>query len=560
MSRGGDAGAMRGAAVLGAMLLSSMALAIAAVGDAHTCNVGGFTTTCGPCVEGEEHFHSTPSGSCTTHATAAFPFPYGDFGAIAIVAIVVVGIVLVAIVYALFRGARAAARYGARRLDERQRATPPPAAGRVEGALPWWLPWVLAGAVLLLLGGTRVEAGVAIALAMLAWLVADSWPNLLAWLQGQRDGPRLRYAPRSLVVGAGAFTFLLLFDSPLEVGGALLLGALASLAAFAAVARWPGLLAPPGVPSTALAPTPAATSHGPSPAPPTSGGIEVPRPGARFLGKYDIERELGRGAFGSTWLARHERLQRPAVIKQLHPEWSIIPEARARFEREARILATLDHPRVTRVYDVESAGGVWYIVMEYVDGGSLEERLARGPLPRGEAVDLMLEVLDGLAYIHKRGVLHRDLKPSNILLARGGGAKIADFGVARSGDPGASKLTMGGSSPPGTPMFMAPEQVRGAAGDERSDLYAAAVTAYAALTGEFYLGEEPTDAFELRQAVLERPPALPAKGLSTGLNAWLAKGLAKRPEDRFRNADDMATALRKASAGTRTSPTKARRS
>ncbi|HEV8361318.1 MAG TPA: serine/threonine-protein kinase, partial [Candidatus Thermoplasmatota archaeon] len=323
--------------------------------------------------------------------------------------------------------------------------------------------------------------------------------------------------------------------------GAVVVGSVAALAAYALVARRPGLLAAPQ-PAAAPAPSPAS----PAPAP---GSASVPVPGDVFLGKYMVERELGRGAFGAAWLARHLRLERPAVIKQLHPEWSSLPEARARFEREARILAALDHPRVTRIYDVEGAAGAWYLVMEYVDGGSLEQRLEGGPLPKGEAVRIMAQVLDGLAYIHGQGVLHRDLKPSNILLTRAGEAKIADFGVARSSDSRSAGLTVSGSSPPGTPLYMAPEQVRGQPGDARSDLYAAAVTFYAMAAGRFYLGAMPSDDLELRRAVAERPPALPLEGLGAGLNAWLAKGLAKAPDARFATAEEMADALRRAARG-----------
>ncbi|HEV8360252.1 MAG TPA: serine/threonine-protein kinase [Candidatus Thermoplasmatota archaeon] len=277
----------------------------------------------------------------------------------------------------------------------------------------------------------------------------------------------------------------------------------------------------------------------------------APAPGQRFLDKYDVGREIGRGAFGSTWLATHTALGRKVVIKQLHPEWNAVPEARARFEREARILAALDHPRVTRIYDVERVAGSWYIVMEHVDGGSLEERLAKGPLPKPGATRITAQVLEGLAYIHRQGVLHRDLKPSNILLTSKGDVKIADFGVARSTSAAATRLTHAGSGAPGTLLYMAPEQVRGEPGDERSDLYSAAVIHHQLLTGQWYLGESALDPLTLSNAVAEKPPKLPVPRLGSKLNAWLARGLAKQPEQRYRDAAEMAKALRAASAGTR---------
>lgn len=286
------------------------------------------------------------------------------------------------------------------------------------------------------------------------------------------------------------------------------------------------------------------------PAPAAAKSETPPSPGVLFLGKYQVERELGRGAFGTTWLAVHKDLHRKVVIKQLHPEWSLVEEARVRFQREARILASLDHPRVTRIYDVEHVGHAWYLVMEFVEGGSLEEFMAGGALPPRDAAQVVLGVLDGLGYIHQRGILHRDLKPSNILLSSALEPKIADFGVARSGDLRTTRLTISGS-PPGTPLYMAPEQVRGEPGDARSDLYAVAATFYRAVTGQSYLGDvSQTDELSLRQAIAEKRPKLPLKSLSPALNMWLARGLAKRPEDRFQSAREMADALREALQGT----------
>lgn len=271
-----------------------------------------------------------------------------------------------------------------------------------------------------------------------------------------------------------------------------------------------------------------------------------PSPGAVFLGKYDVERALGSGAFATAWLANHRGLERRIVIKQLHPAWLAVPEVRQRFEREARILAQLDHPGITGIYDIEQAGGLSYMVMEYVDGGSLEDRLQTGPLSLREAGPLMLDVLEGLDYIHARGVLHRDLKPSNILLTRAGRAKIADFGIARQAGVATTSLTLAGT--PGTPQYMAPEQLEGHPGDARSDLYAAAATFYQALTGKAYFGEVPEDLAGLRRRVLEAPPAA-VPGWSSGLNGWFAKALAKQPPQRYQRAPEMAADLRRVLQG-----------
>lgn len=275
----------------------------------------------------------------------------------------------------------------------------------------------------------------------------------------------------------------------------------------------------------------------------TSGatGTTVLEPGALFLGKYRVEKELGRGAFGSTWLAEHEKLKRKAVIKQLHPEWSAVPEARERFQREAHILAAMDHDHVTRVYDCEEVSGSWYLVMEYIEGGSLEEKLVKGPLSAEDAVRVTAEILEGLDYIHEQSILHRDVKPSNILLTRRGGVKIADFGVARSGGS-APGLTVPGSTP-GTPIYMAPEQLRGQQGDERSDLFAVGALFYHLVTGGHHFGNTPRDEFELRRRVLEEPPKLPIPEMRESLNAWLERSLAKKPADRYPSAYAMREAL-----------------
>lgn len=278
----------------------------------------------------------------------------------------------------------------------------------------------------------------------------------------------------------------------------------------------------------------------------TPGREGPPEPGALFLGKYRVQRKLGEGTFGTAWLALHEDLDRPVVVKQLHPELATVAEARKRFEREARILARLDHPAVTTIYDVERVQDRWYLIMEHVDGGSLGDRLEQGPLAPQEAVRLFLDVLEGLAYIHGQGVLHRDLKPSNILLTADGRAKVADFGVARSDARSQTVLTRASATPPGTPLYMAPEQLTGDDVDLRADLYAVAATLYEVVTGRFYLGEPPRSRYELERAVVERPPHLPVAALPTGLNAWLARGLAKEPAARFPSARAMAKALRAA--------------
>lgn len=265
----------------------------------------------------------------------------------------------------------------------------------------------------------------------------------------------------------------------------------------------------------------------------------VPSPGALLAGKYLVERRLGRGAFGEVWLARHLALNRPVVLKRLHPEWSDVETARERFREEARILASLDHANVTKTYDAEPIGEAWYLVLEYVPGGSLDACLAQRRLPPADARRIVEGLLRGVAYVHGRGILHRDLKPANVLLAEDGAAKVADFGVARA--TASPRLTAGLDSP-GTPLYMAPEQVRGAPADARSDLYSAAAIAFEVFTGAYYLDVDVADVVAVQRAVLDAPPRADVE-LPPALAAWLARGLAKRREERFANAEAMLAAL-----------------
>lgn len=265
---------------------------------------------------------------------------------------------------------------------------------------------------------------------------------------------------------------------------------------------------------------------------------EQPASGRTFLGKYHIEREIGRGAFGAVWLARDVRIDRLVVIKQLHPELAMVDDVRARFRREARILGGLDHPNIVRMHAVEETAHAWFLVMEHVSGGSLREYSL--PLRAPEATRVIDGMLSGLSYLHARGVMHRDLKPSNVLLSADGRPEIADFGVARSKMVQSTMLTASGS--PGTPMYMAPEQVEGQSEDVRSDLYAVTAIAHEVLTGRFYLEPVPQDEYRLKRAIVESPPAIP-KSLPGPIRAWLARGLAKDPAERFQTADEMRAAL-----------------
>src|SRR5689334_12128885 len=196
-------------------------------------------------------------------------------------------------------------------------------------------------------------------------------------------------------------------------------------------------------------------------------------PGSR-LGPYEVVAPLGAGAMGEVFRARDARLGRDVAIKALPAVFATDPERLARFEREARALASLNHPNVAAIYGVEEVGGTPYLVLEFVDGETLEARLKRGALPLDETLDVSRQIAAGLEAAHENGIVHRDLKPGNVMLTPAGGVKILDFGLARSGGAEGSGSSPNLSTSPtmayaatevgvilGTAAYMSPEQARG---------------------------------------------------------------------------------------------------
>jgi hypothetical protein len=261
------------------------------------------------------------------------------------------------------------------------------------------------------------------------------------------------------------------------------------------------------------------------------------------VGRYSLERELGRGGMGVVYLAREVLLDRPVAIKLLPPEFAARPELRERFMREARTAARLSHPYIVPIHAVDEIGGFVFIVMAYVDGGTLAQRLAaHGPLPAHDVTRIMREVAWALAYAHAQGVVHRDIKPANILLERGTGrAMVADFGIARlpasTGDTGVGVVL-------GTPEFMSPEQATAEELDGRSDLYALGIVSYLALTGT--LPFTATTAQGVIAQHLTQPPtpvASVARGIPRSLAQAIDKCLQKQPSARYANGEALADAL-----------------
>ena len=272
----------------------------------------------------------------------------------------------------------------------------------------------------------------------------------------------------------------------------------------------------------------------------------MPLPAGLRLGPYEIVSPLGSGGMGEVYRARDLRLEREVAIKQVRPKAG---EGRERFWREARAAAAISHPHVCAIYDVGEHEGEPWLAMELLEGESLEARLERGPLPPDEAVTRLVEALAGLAALHARSIVHRDLKPSNIFLTPHG-AKLLDFGLAlpTAGPLGSDTRLTRDDALVGTPRYMAPEQWRGEPVSPATDLFACGAILFEALSGTpAFRGETPMAIYDA--VVHDEPPALVGGAGIEGLDRVIQRALAKRPEARFRSADEMADALESLSGG-----------
>src|SRR5512140_2410667 len=268
-------------------------------------------------------------------------------------------------------------------------------------------------------------------------------------------------------------------------------------------------------------------------------------PAGTRLGPYEVLSPLGAGGMGEVYRARDTKLGREVAVKVLPDAFVSDPERLARLEREARLLASLNHPNIATLFAFENLDGVRFLVMEVVEGQTLGERLSEGPLPVRDALDFFRQVADGLAAAHRKGVVHRDLKPGNLKITPGGHAKILDFGLATTIVPaGAGDVT---SSPTasvhqtatgviqGTAPYMAPEQAKGKPADERSDVFSFGVTLCEALAGRRAFGGETVT--EVLAGVLEREPDFAALPRDTPdlVRFLLRRCLRKNPDDRLRD-------------------------
>lgn len=276
-----------------------------------------------------------------------------------------------------------------------------------------------------------------------------------------------------------------------------------------------------------------------------------PEPGRLLFGKYRIRGVLGAGSSGRAFLAHHELLSRWVVVKEVLLDGVEDGETAI---REARVAARIVHPNLATVYDVEEAKHAVYLILEYVDGGSLEERLRSGPIPEGESVELVSQVLAGLEALHAGGIVHRDVKPANVLLTRDGGVKLTDFGLSVDRDEAGDTVVWTKERGGGTILYMSPEQAAGRAVDPRSDLYSLALVLHRMVAGRHAFPSEGRSQYEILRAHVEGRPAIDGAGVSPAIRACLARALALRPQDRFPNAASMRRALVNGTIASRVSP------
>ncbi len=273
-------------------------------------------------------------------------------------------------------------------------------------------------------------------------------------------------------------------------------------------------------------------------------------------GRYKVLEAIAEGAMGVVYRAERLKLGRIVAIKVLHDELPNELSSRKRFEVEAMAMAKLEHPHCASVLDVGMHEGKPFVVMDFVSGEDLKGMIAAGPVPAARAVEIVRQVLSGLAHAHELGIIHRDIKPANIVLSQKAGlgdhVKVLDFGLARlAAEQGTPKLTTGIVI--GTPAYMAPEQIRGIDIDSRADIYACGVLLMELLTGKKPFHSETDDPIEVVSMHLKNPPPKLSDLAPTiefgDLETIVAKALSKAPADRFQTAQEFVTALEATRSG-----------
>ncbi len=280
----------------------------------------------------------------------------------------------------------------------------------------------------------------------------------------------------------------------------------------------------------------------------------------RHLGPYEILGSAGAGGMGEVYKARDTRLDREVAIKVLHAKVANSADIKERFEREAKVIAGLNHPNICTLFDIGSEDGVDYLVMEYIEGETLSERLEKGPLPKEELLSVAIQIADALDKAHKQGLVHRDLKPGNVMLTKEG-SKLLDFGLAKfqpqagfldalsSAETRTTPLTTQGAII-GTLQYMSPEQLEGEEADARSDIFAFGATLYQMATGQNAF-EGKSRASLIASVLKEQPRAISeiTSLVPIALEKVIRQCLSKDPDQRWQSAGDLKRSLSLISEG-----------
>src|SRR5664279_4555750 len=272
-----------------------------------------------------------------------------------------------------------------------------------------------------------------------------------------------------------------------------------------------------------------------------NGGIFMSANSPRRISDYELIRDLGHGGMGQVFLVRNVVTDRTEAMKVLLPSLAGQGDFVARFMREIKVLASLDHPNIAALRTAFTANDQFVMVMEYVEGETLAQHLEKGPLSTGQALNYIDQVLSALSYAHGKHVIHRDIKPGNMMLTPQGVVKLMDFGLARSADD--VGLTMTGTTL-GSLDYASPEQVQSQPTDERSDLYSVGVSLYQMVTGQRMFSA--TSSFSLMEAQIKQTPRPPIEIVPTvpkALNDVIMMAISKDPAQRFQTADAFRKAL-----------------
>ena len=274
------------------------------------------------------------------------------------------------------------------------------------------------------------------------------------------------------------------------------------------------------------------------------------------LGPYSVTAKIGEGGMGEVYRARDTKLERDVALKVLPQAFTDDPDRLARFEREAKVLASLNHPNIGHIYGLEEAEGQKALVLELVEGPTLAERIKQGPIPVDEALPIAKQIAEALEAAHEQGIIHRDLKPANIKVKDDGTVKVLDFGLAKAFQPDASDLNMS-QSPTisltaaatqmgmviGTAAYMAPEQAKGLPVDKRVDIWAYGAVLFEMLTGRKLF--EADDVSEMLASVLVKDPDVSRIGdhVPTHIRSVVRQCLVKDPKERLRDIGDVRLAM-----------------